>query len=463
MDMVTKKYAPEFEKYMQMIIHCSNYDGMPCRREKDGTVGWVATANSKIGKERQEWIDKKAKELGITGPSKNAKVAFAIHPTKEKVCQICGKKMSLRYIYPNRNFVKYLEKRYDYDFNRYDSIFDVIKYLRKSGINDEDIKNMLIKHAKLSLNEMENKSIDEIINTIEKKCRNSNLKMFGPGAMSDWPDRFDGYHSYNRCCRKREDKGRSDSNLKSYTKDRRAYEYWSDGNIVAANKFMGSKYFDGVSADHIGPISLGFIHDPHFLQRMSGSANSSKRDKLKMDDFNLIKEKEKKYRIKPISWFASDIWSKMETSVCNDDDLKKYRTILKQNMNAYMECLWIISSNTDDGKGDDFLTRVLLKPKESYFRYNYHFNSINGSYDKTPKKVSKQLNKEYERYLRVSFQSVEDYHNKNNRHIKSILNKQEKQELSSLCKKINTNVSDPIVFNQFVLLNKSIQHRLLRN
>ena len=43
------------------------------------------------------------------------------------------------------------------------------------------------------------------------------------------------------------------------------------------------------------------------------------------------------------------------------------------------------------------------------------------------------------------------------------LTKQEKQELSSLCKKINTNVSDPIVFNQFVLLNKSIQHRLLRN
>lgn len=460
--MATKNYAPEFEKYMQMITHCKNYDGMPCKKEKDGTVGWVATANSKIGKERQKWIDKKAKELGITGPSKNAKVAFAIHPTKEKVCQICGRKMSLRYIYPNKNFVKFLKNIYCYKFNRYDSIFDVVKYLKKSGINDKEIKNMLGKHAKLVSSEIEDKSIDEIVNTIEKKCRNSNLKMFGPGAMSDWPDRFDGYHSYNRCCRKREDKGRSDSNLKSYTKDRRAYEYWSDGNIVAANKFMGSKYFDGFSADHIGPISLGFIHDPHFLQRMSGSANSSKRDRLKMEDFNLIKEKENKYKIIPISWFASEIWSKMENSVYNNDELKKYRTILKQNMNAFMECLWVISNETDGKKGKNFLTRVLLKPKESYFRYNYHFDPIDGSYDKTPKKVSKQLTKEYERYIRVSFQSVDDYHNKNNRHIKLILNKQEQQELESLCEKINTDVSDSVIFSQFVLLNKSIQYRLLK-
>lgn len=461
--MTTKNYAPEFKKYMQMIIQCGNYDGMPYRKGKDGTVRWVATANSKIGKKRQRWIDKKAKELGITGPSKNAKVAFAIHPTKERVCQICGKKMSLRYIYPNKNFIKYLEKKYNYEFNRYDSIFDVIKYLRKLNIDDKDISLMLIERAKLS-NKMKDKPINEIISTIEKKCRNSNLKMFGPGAMSDWPDRFDGYHSYNRCCRKKEDRGRSDANLKSYTKDRRAYEYWSDGNIVAANKFMGSKYFSGVSADHIGPISLGFIHDPHFLQRMSGSANSSKRDRLRLDDFNLLKDKEKEYRITPISWFASEIWEKMKDSVHDDDELKEYRIILKQNMNAFMECLWVISNKTVNKKGKRFLTKFLLEPKESYFRYNYRFNTIDGSYDKTPKKASKQLAKEYKRYVRISFQSVEDYHDKNNRHIKSILNRQERQELDSLCKKINANdVSDSVVFNQFVLLNKHIQYRLLKN
>ena len=48
--------------------------------------------------------------------------------------------------------------------------------------------------------------------------------------------------------------------LKSYTKDRRAYEYWSDGNIHG-QPIYGSPFFNNISADHIGPISLGFVHD----------------------------------------------------------------------------------------------------------------------------------------------------------------------------------------------------------
>ncbi len=81
---------------------------------------------------------------------------------------------------------------------------------------------------------------------------------------------------------------------KSYTKDRRAYEYWSDGNIHAANQFMGSRFFKGASADHIGPISLGFVHDPRYLlQPMPGGDNSSKRDRLQIVDIESIVETEK--------------------------------------------------------------------------------------------------------------------------------------------------------------------------
>ena len=98
-----------------------------------------------------------------------------------------------------------------------------------------------------------------IIDELEFACRKQGKKCLGPGAMSNFPDRFDGFHSYNRCCRKREDTGRWDSNMSSYSKDRRAYEFWSDGNIHAANQFMHSYFFKGTSADHIGPISLGFI------------------------------------------------------------------------------------------------------------------------------------------------------------------------------------------------------------
>ena len=43
------------------------------------------------------------------------------------------------------------------------------------------------------------------------------------------------------------------------------------------NQFMGSRYFQGTSADHVGPISLGFVHDPRYLRPMTGSDNSAKR------------------------------------------------------------------------------------------------------------------------------------------------------------------------------------------
>lgn len=44
--------------------------------------------------------------------------------------------------------------------------------------------------------------------------------MLGPGAMSNAPDRLDGFHTYDRCCRPTADKGRSKENLASYSTDR---------------------------------------------------------------------------------------------------------------------------------------------------------------------------------------------------------------------------------------------------
>lgn len=92
--------------------------------------------------------------------------------------------------------------------------------------------------------------------------------------------------------------------MATYNKDRRAYEYWSDGNIAAANQLMRDQLiFNGLSADHIGPISLGFIHDPLYLQPMTSSDNSSKRDRLyDADIINLI-NREETTKVSPASFF----------------------------------------------------------------------------------------------------------------------------------------------------------------
>jgi len=59
--------------------------------------------------------------------------------------------------------------------------------------------------------------------------------LLSPGAMSNAPDRLDGFHTYNLCCRPTQDTGRAVDNLKSYGDDRRAFEQWCEGDWAAAN------------------------------------------------------------------------------------------------------------------------------------------------------------------------------------------------------------------------------------
>jgi hypothetical protein len=91
--------------------------------------------------------------------------------------------------------------------------------------------------------------------------------------MSNAPDRLDGFHSYNLCCRGKQDTGRAADNLKTYGVDRRAFEHWCEGDWSAANALMNSVTegtcarcgaFGQLTADHVGPISLGFLHSPRF-------------------------------------------------------------------------------------------------------------------------------------------------------------------------------------------------------
>ncbi|MBO5628394.1 MAG: hypothetical protein J5965_04870 [Aeriscardovia sp.] len=331
-----REWNERFIEYMNMIVNHPNYKGLPIKPKKDGSSGWIAFATTKIGKERKAWADKKCKELGIPlEPGHYAELMRAIHPTKKKICQICGKEMSIYYHYPNARLVESLNKDFkDYgaDFTECDHISDVWDTLIDNGVSTEQLAKYFIKKAGLSLNSS-NATKEEIIDSIEIKCRKEGKKTVGPGAMSNFPDRYDGFHTYNRCCREEKDTGRSKANLKTYNKDRRAYENWSDGNIHAANQFMHSNFFKGTSADHIGPISLGFVHDPRYLKPMPGNENSSKRDRLQIEDIDLIIETYKRTKVYPMSWFSKIIWEHIVSNYKSHQDIVGtiYRDALKQN------------------------------------------------------------------------------------------------------------------------------------
>ncbi|MDY5059152.1 MAG: hypothetical protein SPE52_00255, partial [Staphylococcus simulans] len=291
---MTKEWHDNFLKYMDFIVNHKNYEGLPIRKNKNGKWGWLAGKKTEIGKERLKWAYKLAEKKNINIEAGSlAKIMLDIHPTKRKVCQICGESMSLYYVYPNKNFINKLVKNFNYVPDTFDTIYDVIDKIKKYGFSDECIKKFLKSSFSLDDSSKE-QNFDEIITECEKVCRLGNKNSLGPGSMSNFPDRFDGFHSYNRCCRQKEDKGRSAENMRTYNKDRRAYENWSDGNIHAANKFMNSLKFKNLSADHIGPISLGFKHDPVFLQPMTRSQNSAKRDRLQLEDINKLIEIEEK-------------------------------------------------------------------------------------------------------------------------------------------------------------------------
>lgn len=433
-----REWNPRFIKYMEMIAAHPNYKGLRIDRKKDGSLRWIATAKSEIGKERIRWCLAYATRLGIPNqPGVYADVMLEIHPTKQKVCQTCGREMSLFYHYPNAHFLNSLNNRFNTDFTECDHISDIWDDLIEHGVNKNDISLFLIQKGDLDL-DYTTATKEEIINALENACRKGSKKCLGPGAMSNFPDRADGFHTYNRCCRSSQDKGRSKENLKSYTKDRRAYEYWSDGNIHAANQFMGSHFFDGISADHIGPISLGFIHDPRYLQPMASSDNSSKRDRLQLVDIEKIIETESRTKVYPISWYSSNIWEHIKSNYKNNPSkiAGPYRDALKQNLANYMFVLWFILVNCSE-HGEEFLIKSFLQPHFNCFQYTYKFNKLGEIIKETPRHQTDRSKNEIERYIRIAMESVYDYNNKNNRNMDPDLITSERETLSHICEDIN--------------------------
>lgn len=455
-----KTWHPNFVTYMDFIINHPNYKGLPIVKKPDGSWSWIATANSSIGKARKHWCEEKAKELGFPiEPGVYARVMREIHPTKKKVCQICGREMSLYYHYLSANCIKAIKRKFGIEYTEIDHISVVWDDLLDNGYTQCQIAEFFIKYAGLQIPVTSSK--DKVINTLESVCRINGKTILSPGAMSNFPDRFDGFHTYNRCCRSTQDKGRSKENLKSYNKDRRAYEYWSDGNIHAANQFMGSKFFEGTTADHVGPISLGFVHDPRYLQPMSGNDNSTKRDRLQVWDIEKILAIQARTHIYPMSWYSKMIWEYIKDNYeAHPEKVPTvYREALKQNMSNFMFVLWIILRECGH-IGEDFLVKNLLKPKYKYFEKSYAFNEKGEIIKEIQRHFTERNAHEFDRYIRIAIESVYEFNQKENRNIKNDLTQNEYALLLELCIFMNAGKCDLESLNTLMFC---IQKRIIDN
>jgi hypothetical protein len=258
---------------------------------------------------------------------------------------------------------------------------------------------------------------------------------FSPGAMSNAPDRLDGYHTYNLCCRSKQDTGRHKSNLARYGEDRRAYENWSEGDWKAASWLMKEFQKHGVSPDHLGPISLGFSHRPKF-RPLTKAANSARNNRMTSKDVKLLIKEELSESI--VSSHSKAIWDLLKNKVKNDSDALKLVKIMRENMH----CVLSIFSYLSDKGYKDFLIKNFLHPEHANYSIKFEvFNPETGNYEKMVKTIGtkKQYTNNAKRYIRISLESLKQYSLKKNRNLKKWLNDDIEQNLLKVVEYLDEN------------------------
>ena len=427
-----KQYAPEFIEYMESIINHENYKGLTIHKNKDGDWTWCSGGKD-VRESRIKWAEEKKKELGIND-DKFVTLFFKIHPTKIHVCAVCGKSASIEYVYLNDSLIKAIQKKFDMVFEETDEVHEVVEELSLEGFSEPEIKQFFIDRFKLDI--PDTLDCDVILTICEYRARTGKSKDLGPGVMSNFPDRFDGYHTYNRCCRQTEDKGRGKDNMAKYGRDRRAYEYWSDGNIVAANRYMNSHVFEDGSADHLGPIPLGFVHESCYLRYKEIGDNSQKNNRLVYEDIQEVIAVEKRTSLPAMTWYSLKIWSKIKDTLREDEDyLSNCRTVLRQNVTNYLFILYHLKQQKN---GIEFLKREFLEGMTSQWDYEYIFGKDGQILHKTKVKETQTIRKAKQRMIDASLECLDDFQKSTNRNINPDLTEQEYDMLVELSKKISS-------------------------
>jgi len=409
-----KKHT-KFIEYQKQIIHKYPYNKIPFGKRENGEPNWV-TASMNDGKRaaRENWWLSKQKELKMNQNSEVARYLFKKYVGNSRPCGVCGQELVMDYVYPNKNFIKKL-KFAKIEASPLETINEVLDRLKVHDI--VKFKFFVKNNFKI-----EALNVECIITKIPKT-------LLSPGAMSNAPDRLDGFHTYNICCRSLKDKGRSKENLSRYNQDRRAYEHWSEGNLILGNRIMGEynahekKYncpscglYRKMTADHIGPISLGFKHSEHFAP-LCRACNSKKNNRMTLADIRRLILIEKNTKKSVANWYTKLLWDALKIEVKTDKQAKYFSNLLAKNVTFFMGTFSELSKIIDKSILLDFLNKTQFLKR--YNIKNFHpFEEI--KYEER-KVTTRNTKKNMERYVRISFETLEKYSHVTNRKNKSYL------------------------------------------
>lgn len=433
---ISRDWHPNYVQYTEMIVSHPNYRGLPFERDaKTKRVKWVAAGKSEKGKARTAWWDIQCKKHGIAiKKGCYAEISRLIHPTKMHVCQCCGRSLSIYYVYPTKTTIKKLQSI----LPAFDAIGDVapadydIYTIIDQFSSTQSERNQIAIYLGLP----SGKTAEQLKDLIRTQLADGNTSKLSPGAMSNCPDRLEGYHSDGLCCRERSDKGRHSDNMKTYTQDRRAYEDWSDGNYRLANRLMGEfnkgttlykcprcGQMDKMTADHIGPISLGFCHTKYFAP-LCKKCNSSKNNRFTKEDVDELLRLESNGE-QVISWHTKPLWDLLKYEIKDNLSAKLASSLMAEFHQNVICALAIIYKKSGTG----FLS-TYLHPEYSLKEYKFkNFDPMNlGKLEIIESNVdSKNSRSNQERYFRVAFESLEEFFSKDNRRHELYFNEDTKE------------------------------------
>ena len=430
------KPSKEYINYMNMIANSPVYDGLPNIREENGKINWQCSSGKttsfyKFFPGRFAWWVNKADSLKLPGTENSDDrltiAARIIHPTGKKVCLICGKERYVGYMYMNANLAKRWNKLVQSDyFEKTMPIYEATQLLiDELGI--EQVRKQILSDFPEKIDDIElfdNQQYEQFFMNSQYK-RSTNLS---PGYMGDCPHRLDGIHDYCTFCRKKNDPGRSDGNMRTYNHDRRAFMWWADGDWKIADTLYNSassgtcancgKEVSKISPDHVGPLACGFKQNG-FFEPLCGRCNSAKNRRFTYDNVISLIEYERTNDESVASWQVQTLWDETKENVSNDADVKILSNYMRVAQDYYLRVLTYVAKLGYY----DFLSS-LLHPE--YANFEISFENLDTS-NFTYSKINKALNitngsrSLAARSVRIAFDELFEYSSKTTEQRKSII------------------------------------------
>jgi Alw26I/Eco31I/Esp3I family type II restriction endonuclease len=409
--------------YMEFIVRHDAYSNMP-NAESGGRINWQVSSGKttsfyRFYPARKKWWIELADRLGVPGtadaPGRLALAARLVHPTKERVCRLCGEAFHVGYMYLGAVLARRWNKMTGRDEFR--KGLDV--RLASKRLDDVLGAKTVVKELMRIFPERE--EYFDLLPAYDKFFEETYwipTNRISPGFMSNPPDRLDGFHDYCQPndCRAQKDPGRSEENMRSYSVDRRVFEWWSEGDWVVAQALFNSagagecddcgKVLDRVSPDHVGPLSCGFKQIPYFVP-LCATHQASKNRRLSLKDVQRLVEYEKKTGESVASFQVRAVWNRAMNAVRNDRDAALLSDVMRSMQDYYMRALALLFES-----GFVYELTWLLAPEQLAFDVTFSdLDAGKFTYTKFEriKKRSYLRDVRAGRILRVAFESLLGY------------------------------------------------------